>query len=87
MTLSLVHLSVDAPPDGTVLGTALKMTMGANPAMVIVEVCVAEPPGPVQVSSNSVVLVSWPVVQVPLVAKVPFQPPDAAQAVAFVATH
>ena len=38
---------------------------------------------PVQVSSNSVVLESAPVDQVPLVAKAPCQPPDAVQEVAF----
>jgi len=86
-TLSLVHFSVDAPPDGTVLGSAVSITIGADPAIVTVAVCVAELPGPVHVSPNSVMLESAPVDQVPLVAKAPFHPPEAVQAVALVVVH
>jgi hypothetical protein len=41
----------------------------------------------VQVSSNSLVLVSAPVDHVPLVATAPLQPPDALHAVAFAAVQ
>jgi hypothetical protein len=54
---------------------------------VTVDDCVAEPPGPVQVSSYSVVLVSAPLDQVPLSGTVPLHPPDAVQLVAFAAFH
>jgi len=73
---------VVAVPISTVLGLALRVTTGANGETVTVADCLAEPPGPVQVSSYSVVLASVPVDQVPLVATVPFQPPEAVQAVA-----
>jgi hypothetical protein len=73
---------VDAVPTSTVLGLALRVTTGANAETVTVADCVAEPPDPVQVSPNSVVLESAPVDQVPLVATVPCQPPEAVQAVA-----
>jgi len=73
---------VDAVPTSTVLGLALRVTTGANGETVTVADCLAEPPGPVQVSSYSVVLASVPVDQVPLVATVPFQPPEAVHAVA-----
>lgn len=79
----VVQVSVDAAPELTELGAALSVTSGANPETVTVAVWVAEPPGPVQLSSNSVVLGSAPVDQVPLVATVPLQPPEAAHCVAF----
>lgn len=74
--------SVEAVPELTVLGEALNVTSGGNAETVTMADCVAEPPAPVQVSSYSVVLESAPVDQVPLVATMPFQPPEAVQAVA-----
>jgi hypothetical protein len=62
-------------------------TTGAWLETVTVADCVAVPPGPVQASPYSVVLVSAPVDQVPLSATAPFQPPDAVQLVAFTAFH
>jgi hypothetical protein len=47
----------------------------------------AEPPAPVQVSTNIVVAERAPLVALPLVAFVPDQPPDAVQVVAFVLAH
>jgi hypothetical protein len=76
---------VDAVPAPTLLGSALRVITGARFATVTVAVCVAAPPAPVQVSSYSVVLVSASLVQVPFVATVPFQPPEAVQEVAFCA--
>jgi len=79
------QISVEAVPEVTVLGAALKVTSGGNAETVTVADCVAEPPPPVQVSSNSVVLESASVDQVPLVATAPCQPPDAVQPVALAA--
>jgi hypothetical protein len=82
VALLLDHVSDEAAPELTVLGAALSVTDGAVLDTVTVADCVAEPPAPVQVSSYSVVLVRVPVGQVPLVATLPCQPPDAVQAVA-----
>jgi hypothetical protein len=77
------QVSVVEAPELTVLGLAVSVTEGAKAETVTMADCVAEPPVPVHVSSNSVVLESAPVDQVPLVAKAPCQPPDAVQDVAF----
>lgn len=65
----------------------MSCTTGGWLETVTVTDCVADPPGPVQASSYSVVLVSAPVDQVPLIATAPFHPPDAVQLVAFGAFH
>jgi hypothetical protein len=83
----LVQTSVAALPEVTVLGVAPMVTVGVGRVTVTVADCVAEPPGPVQVSPNSVVSCSAPVDEVPLVATAPFQPPLAVHAVAAVAVH
>jgi hypothetical protein len=83
----LDQLMVEAPPELTVLGVALKVTTAGNGATVTVADWLAEPPSPVHVNSYSVVLVSAPVDQVPLVATAPVQPPDAVHAVAAVEDH
>ena len=77
------QVSVVEAPELTVLGSAVSVTEGAKAETVTMADCVAEPPVPVQVSSNSVVLESSPVDQLPLVAKAPCQPPEALQEVAF----
>jgi hypothetical protein len=82
LAFSLVQVSVAEPPEATVLGLASSVTTGADVLTVTVTDCVAEPPGPRQVSSYSVVFVNLPVDQVPSVALGPLQPPLAAQAVA-----
>jgi hypothetical protein len=82
--LLLDQLSVEASPDLTVVGLALSVTTAGDPATVTVADWVAEPPTPVQVSSYSEVLVSAPVDQVPLVATLPLQAPEAVHAVASV---
>jgi hypothetical protein len=76
------HVSVEALPLATVLGLAVKLTVGAAPMTETVADCVALPPVPVQVSSKTVVLERGLVDHVPLVATGPCQPPDAVQAVA-----
>jgi hypothetical protein len=77
------QVSIVAAPELTVLGLAVSVIEGAKAETVTMADCVAEPPLPVQVSSNSVVLESLPVDQVPLVATAPCQPPEAVQEVAF----
>jgi len=78
----LDQVSKEEAPEFTVLGVAVSVTTGAAPDIVTVADCVADPPAPVQVSSYSVVFVRVPVGQVPLVATLPCQPPEAVQAVA-----
>ena len=78
----LDQLSEEDAPDFTLLGVALRVTVGDLPETVTVADCVADPPAPVQLSSYSVVFVSAPVDQVPLVGTLPCQPPEAVQAVA-----
>jgi hypothetical protein len=80
--LALDHVSVEDPPDFTLLGLALSVTLGDLPATVTVAVCVADPPGPVHVISNSVVAVKGPVAFIPPVLTLPCQPPEAVHAVA-----
>jgi hypothetical protein len=63
------------------------LTVGAAAATVTVADCLADPPGPVHVSSNSVLVESVPVDRVPLVDTAPLQPPLAVHAVASVAAH
>ena len=82
VALLLDQVSVEVAPAFTVLGAALNVTIGALLETVTVADCVADPPGPVQVSSYSVLLVSVPVDVVPLVGMLPCQPPEAVQAVA-----
>jgi len=82
VALVLDQVSVEEAPDVTLLGVALSVTIGATLETVTVADCVALPCTPVQVSPYSVVFVSAPVDQVPLVATLPCQPPEAVQAVA-----
>jgi hypothetical protein len=77
------HVRVVEASELTVLGLAVSVMEGARAETVTMADCVAEPPLPVHFSSNSVVLESAPVDQVPLVAKAPCQPPEAVQEVAF----
>jgi hypothetical protein len=73
------QLSVAEPPEFTLLGVALSVTVGAAGATVTVTDCVADPPGPLQVNAKSVVLVMVPVDTVPLVGMLPCHPPAALQ--------
>jgi hypothetical protein len=82
VALALDHVSVEEAPAFTVLGVAVSVTIGALLETVTVADCVADPPGPVQVSSYSVLLVKVPVDIVPLLGMLPCQPPKAVQAVA-----
>jgi hypothetical protein len=42
------HVSVEAPPEATVLGLAVRLRLGAGGVTVTVADCVALPPAPVQ---------------------------------------
>lgn len=81
LALRLDQVSVEAAPALTALGLALSVTVGVLPETVTVADWVADPPAPAQVNSYSVVLVSAPVDQEPLVGTLPCQPPEAVQAV------
>jgi len=79
-----VQVSVAAVPLGTMLGLAPRLTVGAGAlATVTVVAEFAEPPGPLHVSVNVLMLVSAPLTCEPLVATVPDHAPDAVHAVAF----
>jgi hypothetical protein len=82
VAFAALQLSVEAPPEGTAAGSAVKAIEGAG-STVTVAVCAALPPVPEQVSVKLVDEVRAPVDWLPLVAFVPDQPPDAAQLVAF----
>lgn len=68
---------MEDPPEVTEPGLASMLTRGGNELTVTVVDWVAEPLGPVQVISYSVVLDKAPVDHVPLVASCPLQPPEA----------
>jgi hypothetical protein len=81
------QVNVDIPPLATLVGLALKETLGGVDETVTVVDCVAEPPLPVHVSVNFVVLVRAGVTVEPLVGSPPLQPPEAVQEVALVANQ
>jgi hypothetical protein len=78
------QVRVDVPPWATLLGLAAIETVGGAAETVTVADCDAEPPAPVQVRVNFVVVVSVGVVWEPAVVSEPLQPPEAVQAVALV---
>jgi hypothetical protein len=80
LALVLLQVRVEEEPDCTLLGLARSVTVGAALETVTVADCVAVPLAPVQVNSNSVVLVRVPVDIAPLGATLPCQPPEAVQA-------
>ncbi len=82
VALLVVQVTFAVSPSVTELGVAPMVMLGAGAATVTVVDCVDAPPGPVQVSVNSVVAVSGAVVWEPLVGKLPLQPPEAAQLLA-----
>lgn len=78
------HDSIEALPLATVLGVALKVTVGAGELTVTVADCAAVPPVPVQLKVYVAFAVSGAVACDPFTALVPDQPPDAVHAVALV---
>lgn len=77
-------MSVEVPPGATLLGLALKVTVGAGMTLTAVVAAALLPPAPSQVSENvvasSIDAFSW----LPVAGRVPDQPPDAAHDVALV---
>jgi hypothetical protein len=86
VALLATQVRVELLPLVTLLGLALRDTLGGDAAAETVTVadCDAVPPAPVQVSVYIVVVVNAPVFWVPLVDSAPFQPPEALHEVAFV---
>lgn len=78
------QVRVAAPPLVTVLGLALRVTVGGRDVTVTVADCAALPPVPVQVKVYVVFALSAPVDCEPLIALLPDQPLEAVQDVAWV---
>jgi hypothetical protein len=78
------QVNVELPPRATLLGPALKETLGGAAETVTVADCEAEPTAPVHVSMYVVVVVSAAVDVDPPVDSLPLQPPEAVQLVALV---
>jgi hypothetical protein len=74
---------LEEPPGATVLGSTCKVTSGAELVTVTVVDWLEVPPGPLHIKPYSVVFVSLPVDQVPLVANGALQPPVAVHCPAF----
>jgi hypothetical protein len=81
------QVKVEPLPLATVLGFALRATVGAGGVTETVTDCVALPRAPVQVSEYVVLAVRAPVDCVPFSAWLPDQPPEAVQAVALLDAH
>jgi len=77
------QLSIAEPPLVTVVGLALRVTVGGAETLTVTA-WLALPPGPLQASVKVVVVLSAPVLALPLVGSLPDQPPEAAQLLAFV---
>ena len=86
VALVLDHVSVDAPPLATLVGEALKVSVGAG-RMVTLTLRLTEPPAPLQLSVKVESVVSAPVEAVPLTALVPDHAPEARQLAALVVVH
>ena len=76
------QVNVEVPPLATLVGLALKDTVGAGADTVTVADCEADPPVPLHASVNLVVAVNAPVPAEPLIGSDPLQPPDAVHEVA-----
>jgi hypothetical protein len=77
--------SVALPPLFIALGPTLSVTVGADALTETVADCAALPPMPVHVSVKVALADNTPVDCEPLIPLLPLHPPDAVQAVAFVA--
>ena len=84
----VLHVSVDAEPDATLVGDAVNVSVGALGAAIETAAdFVMLPPAPEHARVKVFAAVSAPVLAVPDVAFVPVQPPLAVQLVAFVELH
>lgn len=83
--MALDHCSVAEPPLITLDGLTASVSDGGIGALTATEtVRVTDPPGPVQVIANAVVLDSGPVDSLPAPVRKPDQPPEAEHSVEFV---
>jgi len=87
VALRAFQVSVELSPLATVLGLALRLTVGAAPLTETVADCVALPPEPLQVNVYVALAVIAPEDCVPLSGLLPDQAPEAAQAVTLVEDH
>ena len=83
VALVVTQVSAEVPPLCTVVGLAVKLSVGAG-ATVTVTVCEDVPPAPLQLRVKSVVAASGAVVCEPAIALPPLQPPVAVQLLALV---
>jgi hypothetical protein len=83
------HVSVDVPPGAITEGLTLNVAVGVVGDITVTVTVASElvPPGPVQVIEYEVAVLRAPVLWVPLVARVPLQPPEAVHVVALVELH
>jgi hypothetical protein len=81
------HVNVEVPPLVTVVGLAVRVTVGAGVVTVTVVDCDALPPLPVQVSMYVALEVRLPVECEPVMASFPDQACEAMQLVAFADDH
>jgi len=77
------QLSIADPPLLTVVGLALRPTVGGAETLTVTD-WLALPPGPLQASVKVVVALNAPVLALPLVGSLPDQPPEAVQLLALV---
>jgi hypothetical protein len=82
-----LHVSVEAAPLATEVGFADRVAVAVDTTVTAAVAVLLVPPVPVQINEYEVVVVSAPVLNVPLVALVPLQPPEAVHEVAFVELH
>lgn len=83
VAFAAVHVSVAACAAATVVGLAVKVTVGGGTTVTVTD-CALVPPVPVQDNVNIVVAVRTSDCWLPLVSFVPLHPWDAVQLVAFV---
>jgi len=81
------HVRVLVPPALTVVGEAVKDSVGAAAVTVTVALREIDPPDPEQLSEKVEELVSAPVEIEPLVARLPLHAPEAVHEDAFVVFH
>jgi len=81
------HVRVDDAPAATAAGDAFSVTTGCGRTFTVAITGAVMPPGPAHVIEYRVVAVNGPVLWLPLVARVPLQPPDAVQEAALIELH
>jgi hypothetical protein len=82
-----LQVSIVVPPLVTLVGFALKVTVGTGGVTVTFAVAFASPPAPVQVSVNVLFAVRAAEAALPDIAFEPVQAPDAVQLVASIELH